>query len=164
MDKNSAVVLEVIKALGDPDGFDVTIQFHELEWVGAELGDRGYNNEFVLNPRFTVGADCSDVFETACSDVEEVTEENIALFIQTLNELRSIEDQVQRIGDGDDRDWAATSYVTSLFAARVRRMRPLDAYRSQAGRRVAALLADAGPSRVISVAGMAPDGAAYRPG
>lgn len=164
MDKNSAVVLEVIKAMGDPDGFNVTIQFHELEWVGAERGDRGHNNEFVLNPRFTVDADCSDVFETACSDFVEVTEANIALFIQTLDELREIEDQVHRIGDGDDRDWAATSYVTSLFAARARRMRPLDAHRSQAGRRVAALLAAAGPSRVIGVAGTAPDGAAYYPG
>lgn len=62
---------------------------------------------------------CSDVFAWGCSDVEEVTEENVGLLEQTVSE-------------GEERLGRYRAYLAfTLFVARVRKERPQDAWYNQ---------------------------------
>lgn len=70
----------------------------------------------------TVAAMCSDTFWWGCADAEEITDENIGLFIKTVDECQALK-SAGHLHYGEKYCWS-TSYCDELFAARVRKMRP----------------------------------------
>jgi hypothetical protein len=58
----------------------------------------------------TFFAMCSDFFDWATADCEQITKENLPLLLQTYEDCKKIN---------------ALDYFDSLFAARVRKMRPM---------------------------------------
>lgn len=64
-------------------------------------------------------ANCNDLFWWATADAEEITKQNFDLLRQTCEDLKRLEKENEKV--------FATLYIESLFAARVRKMRPQDA-------------------------------------
>lgn len=83
----------------------------------------------------TMFVQCSDVFEWACADAEEITDENIQSLEDTLAEVQSI------VGRWDAHD----AFV--LWVARVREKRPQGAYYKHMDTRLHPLFDAAGPER-----------------
>jgi hypothetical protein len=61
---------------------------------------------------------CSDTFEWATADLEEITTESVPVLDQALKDLQKI-------------DGSITHFITELYACRMRQMRPMRAYYRQ---------------------------------
>lgn len=101
---------------------------------------------------------CSDFFGWAIADGEEILPGDVPLFQRCLQDLQEIEATFVDVTIGDiakreRNDAVATAYLSELFAARKRQLRPMRAVYEDdhaIGPRTAALFDDAGPERTDS--------------
>ena len=84
--------------------------------VAKLAGKYQFTEDLWWDKDLNVSVNVSDLFYWACADAEEVTEENLPVLKQTTADLEAV---CPRSVDG---------YAASLFAARVRNMRPQGKY------------------------------------
>lgn len=115
--------------------FDKADAHSELYWrVGQDMPDE-----------IKLFAACNDMFWWATADAEWINAENVAVLEQALVELQQLEDGPDLFGKAK-RD-LPLGYLSTLFAARVRKMRPQrPAYRDMSPE-IAALFDACGPER-----------------
>lgn len=86
--------------------------------------------------KFSIFALCNDLFYWACSDLEEITLENIEIFEQAARDLKA-------------NNILSSSNLSILFACRVRNMQPQGAYFKRTHPVLNSMLVSAGPEREV---------------
>ncbi|OQW34532.1 MAG: hypothetical protein A4E20_10960 [Nitrospira sp. SG-bin2] len=84
--------------------------------VARLAGLHGFKEDLYWDQDLAVSVDVSDLFYWACADSEDVTEENLPLLKQSIEDIANI---CKR---------SVHKYATPLFAARVRGQRPQGKY------------------------------------
>lgn len=149
-------------------GAEVALHFAALKskWPG-ELDDE-YNKTVIRNnkynhetkgwdnigPHFVTFVDCSDTFSWGCADAEEVTEDNIHILEETMEELSPYYDKFIEEWDSSKVDMKETAKwqkvdvaLSDLFCARVRKLRPQGACYKRYPEELWPLFNAAGPER-----------------
>lgn len=90
-------------------------------------------------------ARCNDLFWWGTADAEEITADNVAILERTLVDLRDIS-VTERSGKAAKRDFPEL-YLSELFAARSRKMRPQRPCYDTMSQPIAALFDACGPER-----------------
>lgn len=84
----------------------------ELFLEVAKLAARhGLRDELIWTEDLAVAVDVSDLFYWACADAEDITEENLPMLRQAIEDVEAVD---------SNRNY----YAAMLFAARVRNLRP----------------------------------------
>jgi hypothetical protein len=103
------------------------------------------------NAPLTFIANCNDVFWWATADGEKITPENISILEKCADDLLLVQKQAKPYVSGQtepmDEDQLAPGHLSSLFAARVRKMRPQRPYFRYCGEQLKKLFEACGPER-----------------
>lgn len=92
-------------------------------------------------------AGCNDLFWWATSDAEPITSDNIEILEQTLKELKVIDDSRDRAAQISQKADLPVLYLSDLFAARSRKMRPQRPYYERMSPELKVLFDTCGPER-----------------
>lgn len=166
MIKNSEVVLEFFKWYGDPkrwdddcrglikledgalDGGNIMVNYRDYE-----PSPDGYSAPPIPLPDgiLYLSVNCSDTFDWGSADAEDITVDNFPLFVQTVDEIEPLVDEIPS-GISDEQYerylYSLRSTVADLFAARVRKMRPQGACYSRYPVATWFLFDECGPERL----------------
>jgi hypothetical protein len=142
-----SMILDVIKMVGDPEDYNITVGWTDHRWVGKGLGDpETWNSGYTLDPHYYASAGCNDLFTWGSADSEDITPDNVHILVETFEELKALDAVAKATNEP-----RAIGHLSNLFSARVRRMRPQGAALPTSGALRELFLA-AGPAREIDFA------------
>lgn len=118
---NDELILKVVKIISNFD--EVSISFIKNSTMFK------YNKEDGNSENVRFFTNCNDIFWWGCADSEEITEDNIDIFEQSLKDSKY--------------------YGEYLFCARVRKMRPQGAFYKDLSEEDKKLFNEVGPEREI---------------